>query len=151
MQPCGGAECFESDLSSSADVPRPRIPDLFAIHAIPAQVAQEIVQRFHYRQIKAPCTLAFGLFDTTSARDELLPGDPTTRGLVGVIAYGMGASTTLRKGVCGPDEAGNVYELTRLWLADGLPRNCESYLIGHTLRRLDKEIIVAYADTGQGH
>jgi len=154
MQGCADVECFDSDLASSGDLPQPqappRIPDLFAIRDIPTQLAQEIVQQFHYRQSKAPCTVAFGLFHRVGVH-ELLPFEPITRGLVGVVAYGVGASTTLRKGVCGPDEAGNVYELTRLWLMDGLPRNCESFLIGHTLRRLDKEIIVAYADTGQGH
>ena len=45
----------------------------------------------------------------------------------------------------------NVYELNRLWVADDVPKNGESYLISHTLKKLDKEIIVSFADTSQGH
>ena len=56
-------------------------------------------------------------------------------------------------GVCGPDEAKNVLELTRLWILDGTPKNTESYLIGNSLRLLPKEydVIVSYAEIGAGH
>lgn len=45
----------------------------------------------------------------------------------------------------------NVYELNRLWIADDVPKNGESYLISHTLKLLDKEIVVSFADTSQNH
>ena len=45
----------------------------------------------------------------------------------------------------------NVYELTRLWVDDSVPKNGESFLIGNSLKKLDKEIIVSYADSTMNH
>ena len=72
-------------------------------------------------------------------------------GIKGVITYGVSCSSTLLKGICGEEEMHNVYELNRLWVADDVPKNGESYLISHTLKMLDKEIIVSFADTSQNH
>jgi hypothetical protein len=55
------------------------------------------------------------------------------------------------KGICGPEEMHNVYELNRLWVDDAVPKNGESFLIGNTIKLLDKEIIVSFADTSQEH
>jgi hypothetical protein len=71
--------------------------------------------------------------------------------LRGCVVYGVSCSSTLLKGICGEDEMQNVYELNRLWVADDVPKNGESYLISHTLKKLDKEIVVSFADTSQGH
>jgi hypothetical protein len=65
--------------------------------------------------------------------------------------YGTPSNRNLRSGICGPDEELNVVELTRLWIEDGTPKNAESFLIGHTLPRVRKEIIVSYADPSVGH
>ena len=101
-------------------------------------MAMELVVAKHYLHRKAPVSVAFGMFDNSGQ-------------LVGVVTYGVPASSTLLKGVCGPEEASNVYELNRLWVDDSVPKNGESYLIGNTLGHLDKEIVVSYADTSQGH
>ena len=45
----------------------------------------------------------------------------------------------------------NVYELNRLWVDDSVPRNGESFLIAGSIKLLDKEIIVSFADTSQKH
>jgi hypothetical protein len=97
-----------------------------------------IVIEKHYLHRKAECTHAFGLFDPAGE-------------IRGVIVYGVSASSTLLRGVCGEDEAKNVYELTRLWVDDSVPKNGESYLIGNTLKRLDRQIIVSYADSSHNH
>ena len=109
----------------------------YHIKEIPRKQAQDIVVKYHYLHRKAPCSFSFGLF---------LGGE-----LKGVILYGTPSSAPLRKGICGEEEKNNVLELTRLWVADDVPKNGESYLIGGTLRKVDKEIIVSYADTAQGH
>jgi len=58
MEPPADAASLDSYTPSSGDLPqrpaRPHIPDLFAIREMPTQLAQEIVQQFHYRQSKAP-------------------------------------------------------------------------------------------------
>lgn len=91
----------------------------------------------HYLHRKCPCSFAFGLMDGER--------------IVGVIIYGTPSSAPLRSGICGPEEKNNVIELTRLWIEDGTPKNTESYLIGNTLRLVNKEIIVSYAEIEQGH
>lgn len=92
----------------------------------------------HYLHRKAPCSFSFGMFNELEE-------------MVGVIVYGTPSSAPLRRGVCGVEEKDNVIELTRLWIADGIGKNAESYLIGNTLRKVNKEIIVSYAEAEQGH
>jgi len=110
----------------------------FTIRRVSYGVAMDLVIAKHYLHRKAPVSIAFGLFD----RDEKI---------VGVVTYGVPASSTLLKGVCGPDQARNVYELNRLWVDDCVPKNGESFLIGNTINKLDRQIIVSYADSSQGH
>ena len=110
----------------------------YTIERISYSMAQEVVVAKHYLHRKAPCSFAFGMFDMFGQ-------------IVGVVIYGVPPATTLRKGICGPEHELNVYELTRLWVDDSVPKNGESFLIGNTLRQLDREIVVSFADTGQDH
>jgi hypothetical protein len=112
---------------------------LYFINQINYQLAMQVVIKNHYLHRKAPCSKAFGLFCNSCKQ------------VVGVIVYGVSCSSTLLKGVCGEDESSNIYELTRLWIKDGTPKNTESYLIGNTLKLLDKEIVVSFAEIQQGH
>jgi hypothetical protein len=111
----------------------------FYIERIEYKTAMDIVIEKHYLHRKCPCSYAFGLF---------LNGSTTP---VGVVVYGVSPSSTLLKGICGPEEAKNVYELNRLWVEDQVPKNGESFLISNTLSLLDREIIVSFADTSQKH
>lgn len=114
------------------------LKDDYIIERISYSMAQEIVIANHYLHRKAPCSFAFGMFDKAGQ-------------IVGVVIYGVPASSTLLKGICGEDHAKNVYELTRLWVDDSVPKNGESYLIGNTIGQLDREIVVSYADSSQEH
>jgi len=116
-----------------------KLSDLFEVRQIEYQTAMAIVIERHYLHRKAPCSFAFGMFD--KATDEI----------VGVVIYGVPASSTLLRGICGDDESKNVYELTRLWIDDAVPKNGESFLIGNTIKKLDRQIIVSYADSSQQH
>ncbi len=108
-----------------------------SIKPIPYRQAMDIVIKKHYLHRKAPCSFSFGLFWQDF--------------LGGVICYGTPSSAPLRRGICGDAEKNNVIELTRLWIDDRCPRNSASHLIGNTIKRVDKEIIVSYADTSQEH
>lgn len=112
----------------------------YFVEQISYQEAMEIVVANHYLHRKAPCSMAFGLFHEANPLE-----------CFGVVCYGVSASSTLLKGICGVEQANNVYELTRLWVNDSVPKNGESFLIGRTLRLLDKEIVVSFADSSQGH
>lgn len=111
----------------------------YDIQKISYQEAMDIVVARHYLHRKCPVSHAFGLVDKRDGR------------IVGVVTYGVSPSSTLLKGICGPEEAQNVYELNRLWVEDFVPKNGESYLVANTMKLLDREIIVSFADTSQGH
>jgi len=113
------------------------IKELFSIQRIAYKTAMNIVIENHYLHRKAPCSFAFGLFDKEN--------------IIGVVVYGTPSSAPLRGGICGLEEKDNVIELTRLWVNDTAPKNCESYLIGNTLKLVDKEIVVSFAEINQGH
>lgn len=115
------------------------IKELYEIKKIDNSIAQDVVVKNHYLHRKAPCSFAFGLFDKSN------------NNLMGVVMYGTPASSPLRKGICGSEEANNVIELTRLWINDVVPKNGESFLIGNTISLVDKEIIVSFAEIEKGH
>lgn len=112
--------------------------DNYYIQEITYELAMQTVIKNHYLHRKCPCSHAFGLFNLN---DELK----------GCVVYGVSCSSTLLKGICGEEEKHNVYELNRLWVADDVPKNGESFLIGNSIKKLDKEIIVSFADTAQYH
>jgi hypothetical protein len=112
---------------------------LYYIEKIGYKLAMEIVIKNHYLHRQSPCSFAFGLFCKQS------------KDIIGVVIYGTPSSAPLRGGICGLDEKENVIELTRLWIKDGTPKNTESYLIGNTIGKVDKQIIVSYAEIQQGH
>ncbi len=122
-----------------------KIPRRFEIKRVKNKTAQEIVVENHYLHRKAPCSFAFGLFDKENKNKLDCPK------IVGIIMYGTPSSSTLRRGLCGDEEKGNVIELTRLWTKDGLPQNTESFFIANTIKKIDKEIVVSFAEIQQGH
>lgn len=115
------------------------IKDKYYISEIPYKTAMDIVIKNHYLHRKCPCSRAYGLIEKN------------TGAIKGVITYGVSCSSTLLKGICGESEQHNVYELNRLWVSDDVEKNGESFLISNTLKLLDKEIIVSFADSSQGH
>ena len=112
--------------------------DGYFIQEIPYKEAMELVVKNHYLHRKCPCSHAFGLFNTLNQ-------------IKGVVVFGVSCSSTLLKGICGEEEMHNVYELNRLWVDDDVPKNGESFLIGNSIKKLDKEIIVSFADTSRQH
>ena len=110
----------------------------WTVEPIANAVAQAIVVEHHYLHRKAPCSVAYGLFDSQHE-------------LQGVVLYGTPASSALRAGIAGKDEANNVIELTRLWVSDSAPKNGESFLIGRSLRHCGKTYVVSFADKAQNH
>lgn len=115
----------------------------YFIDRISFEVASKIVIKHHYLHRVSPFTHGFGLFENNP--DSFFPL------LKGVVIYGSPASSTLCEGICGKQYKDQVIELTRLWIDDSVPKNGESFLIGNTIPKLDKDIIVSFADTVQGH
>lgn len=123
------------------------LSDKYFIKQISYDLAMKMVVKFHYLERAAPCSYAFGLYEKDGDNSRLFVTDR----LVGVITYGTPSSAPLRMGICGLEEKDNVIELTRLWVEDSTPKNAESYLIGNTLSKVNKEIIVSFAEIQAGH
>lgn len=118
---------------------------------IDKHAATDMVVTHHYAHRKCPISWAWGVRE----------GDK----LVGVLTVGKPVSWSVMCSLVGEtpeimktDEhsrARDVYELNRLWCADGLPKNIESRFIGWCLRELKKIrptlILVSYADGSKGH
>lgn len=115
------------------------IIDRYTVLQIPHKEAMEMVVKCHYLHRKSSCSYSFGLVEISTGRT------------IGVITYGKPASSHLCKGICGPEESSNVIELTRLWIEDITPKNVESFLIARSMKLVDKEIIVSYADSSMHH
>lgn len=111
----------------------------YEVQKISYKEAMDIVTERHYLRRKCPVSHAFGLVRKADSE------------IVGVVTYGVSPSSTLLRGICGDDESKNVYELNRLWVDDSVPKNGESFLVGSTIKQLDRQIIVSFADTSQGH
>jgi hypothetical protein len=115
------------------------IKDKYAILQVSHGWVKEMIVEKHYLHRMSQASYAFGLFDRS------------TKELEGVITYGKPASPSLCNSICGEDESSEVMELTRLWTKDETPRNTESWLIANSMKKVDGDIIVSYADDSEGH
>jgi hypothetical protein len=110
------------------------------VMAIPNSVAKQVMRRHHYlHSIPGGTSLAFGVFKGGK--------------LVGVVTLGVGSVNGYR--LFDGADRGDCLTLTRLWLADELPSNSESRVLGiirRSLRRhTDVKFLVTYADPSHGH
>ena len=131
----------------AGDAPANGSPALQTLHArnvevrlLSPQVARVLLEQHHYLHSMPGATrLCFGVF----VREELL----------GVCTLGAGSINGFRL-VDGATRA-DVWTLSRLWLDDRLPRNCESRVLGVVLRTLRRytqvKAVLAYADPAAGH
>jgi len=110
------------------------------VQPIPLQVAKRLLVRHHYlHSFPGGTQLAFGVFRSSR--------------LMGAVALGVGPfnahslveSATIR----------DCLTLSRLWLADELPPNSESRVLGVVIRALKRhttlKFLITYADPIQGH
>lgn len=92
----------------------------------------------HYAKRIPSISFSFGLYDSTNI-------------LQGICTIGKPPSPSLCDGVCGKENSKYVYELNRLCVNEGLPKNTLSIFVGKVLKLLPKMILVSYADTSQNH
>ena len=109
------------------------------IKSIESKDTYDFILKKHYAQRKPSISFSFGLFIDDN--------------LEGILTIGKPASNSLCEGVCGANYKDRVYELNRLVVNDGLPKNSLSMFVGTVLRMLKNEdiIIVSYADEAMNH
>lgn len=112
---------------------------LYKVKRIETKRTHDFILTKHYAQRLPSISYSFGLFVNGK--------------LVGICTIGKPVSHYLCTGVCGDDYSHLVYELNRLIVNEGLPKNTLSYFVSSVLRELkeDRLIIVSYADDGVGH
>jgi hypothetical protein len=88
-------------------------------------------------------TKAFGLYSSDTYAPHTLKA---------VCTFGKPASASLCKGICGEENASNVYELNRLCRTDDWDKPLSQF-VSACLRQLRKDdwIVVSYSDTGMNH
>ncbi len=109
------------------------------IKPINSKDTYDFILNKHYAQRKPSISFSFGLFIDNN--------------LEGILTIGKPASNSLCEGVCGIGYKDRVYELNRLVVNEGLPKNSLSMFVGTVLRMLKNEdmIIVSYADEAMNH
>ena len=112
----------------------------FEVVAIDRSEWKQFILNRHYLKRIPQVSLAFGLRN----KDNNL--------IEGVCLFGAPASPYPCIGVCGKERAGDVLELNRIALNDGLPKNTGSWFVSRCLKLLPKNsIVISWADTGVGH
>ena len=113
--------------------------DIYTVAPISSKDANAMTIESHYLHRRAQSMFCFGLF----SGEEML----------GVVIWGKPASPWPCRGICGPEEASSVIELTRLWISDTSVKNAESFLIASSIRMLpiEYDILLSYAEIGAGH
>lgn len=98
----------------------------------------EWILKKHYAKRLPSISWAFGLFAEGI--------------LCGILTIGKPASYTLCENLIGIENKNIVYELNRLVINEGMPKNSLSYFVAKALRQLPKPLaIVSYADQNQNH
>lgn len=92
----------------------------------------------HYLKRICSVTFAYGLFEENI--------------LVGICTFGNAVPLQMKKSICGEKYMNIVYELNRLCINEGLPKNSASFFVSSCIKKLPKPtIIVSYADKSIGH
>ena len=106
----------------------------YEVKSIDYQDCKEWFLKKHYARRIPPIEFCFGLYDQDI--------------LVGVCSYGTPVSSVLRELF----PSYKLYELNRLVVSDGLPKNSLSYFVSKTIDFIPKpSVLVSYADTSQNH
>ena len=106
----------------------------YEVKSIDYQDCKEWFLKKHYAHRLPPIEFCFGLYDKEF--------------LVGVCSYGTPVSSTLRTII----SEHKLFELNRLIVNDGLPKNTLSYFVAKTIQSMPSPcVLVSYADTTQNH
>ncbi len=109
----------------------------YTVIPIPKKEAVPWLNKKHYAKRLPQMQYVFGLF-----KNKIL---------IGVCTFGIPASQSLCRGVCGESNWRLVIEFNRLCLEHN-NKNEGSFFLGRAFRLIDKpKVVVSYADTSQGH
>lgn len=106
----------------------------YQVKPIDYQDCKEWFLKKHYAHRIPPIDYCFGLYDMEN--------------LIGVCSFGTPLSSMLRDSI----PSFKLYELNRLVVNEGLPKNSLSYFVSSCIKLMPKPcVLVSYADTSQNH
>jgi hypothetical protein len=128
------------DVEDMTEADFPPIRDLTIERAAPSDV-NEFCRRYHYSNTGGSHIWNWGLWHGVT--------------LLGIVSYNL-PTRSVCDAVFGPEHYEHVWHMGRLAIADHVPRNAESRLIGGSLQRVRDEFphvwaIVTYAAAEVGH
>lgn len=121
---------------------------------ISKDVAKALIIKNHYTHQCSQATISLGVFCKTEEDNNPLYVE--NEKLIGTIIYNTPVGRDVWKSISPKLKTGQVFELTRLWVADGYGRNIESYCIARSfdwLRKNEPNIkcLISYADPSESH
>jgi len=127
---------------------------LVYIKPIHKNLAKELIIKNHYTHKWTVCRIAYGIYHKEYIESTFFGGYNSK--LIGVLVYGQAVGRNASTSISPLLNNNNVFELTRLWIADGYGKNIESYCIAESFRQLNRDYpqikcILSYADSEAGH
>ena len=112
------------------------VKELYEVRPIPFEYARDWCLKRHYARRVPQILQAYGLYNTQSGM------------LVGCCTFGLPPNYNEVE-AWKPFE---LWELNRLIVQEGLPRNTTSFFVSQCLKRIEKpKVIISYADLEWGH
>ena len=124
------------------------------VRQIGKSLAEDMIVKYHYSHKWSLCQVAYGIFYITNKQSDFF--DATEEKFIGCVVFGQPVGRGAAESISKLISVYEVFELTRLWIADGYGRNIESYSISKSLDLLRRDFpkikaIISYADGEQGH
>lgn len=121
------------------------------VEKIHNSIAKELIVKHHYTHKWTIAELCIGIYD--KSKGSVFFDVPT---LVGTVVFGPTAGANVARSVSPLLNHHNLWELKRLWVADELGKNTESWVIGQCLKYIKQhhseiKCLISYADPDAGH
>jgi hypothetical protein len=125
--------------------------DNLYVEKIHNSIAKELIVKHHYTHKWTIAELCIGIYD--KSKGSVFFDVPT---LVGAVVFGPTAGANVARSVSPLLNHSNLWELKRLWVADELGKNTESWVIGQCLKYIKQhhseiKCLISYADPDAGH
>ena len=124
------------------------------IRQIEKGLAENMIVKNHYSHKWSLCQVAYGIFYISDVDSEFF--DSKEEKHIGSIVFGQPVGRSAAESISDLVKVDEVFELTRLWVADGYGRNIESYCLSEALKLIRRDFLhiralITYADAEVGH
>mgnify|MGYP003342377460 FL=1 len=127
---------------------------LIFLRPISKKIAKELIVKNHYTHKWSLCRIAYGIFYKDYIESTFFGG--YNEKLIGCVVYAQPVGRSAAASISESLTIDKVFELVRLWVADGYGKNIESFSVAESFRQLNRDFpqikaIISYADGEQNH